>query len=241
MLIFNFHHVEENIRHPDRKHISISPQGLSHFIRALRLVGMTIVSMRDVLASPDPTQNSSRQVLLTFDDGYQNNLLEALPVLEAEQCPATIFVLPGRFAGTNAWDQGHLPEAERDQLMTLDEMKTLAKSPYITLGSHGMLHRNMTKLSDEDVRFELHESHRILDETFPDAYLPVFAYPWGSYSQRVVDLMPDSPFLYAFTVETAQWQAEANPYLVPRYTAYYRDGNPLVFIAKLLRHNLLFA
>jgi len=204
-------------------------------------MGMTIVSMRDVLALPNLAQNSARQVILTFDDGYRNNLLEALPVLEAEQCPATVFVLPGRFAGTNAWDQGHLPEVERDQLMTLDEMKTLAQSPYITLGSHGMLHRDMTQLADDDIRFELQESHRILSESFGDAYLPVFAYPWGNYSQRVVELMQDSPYHYAFTVETAQWQPGCNPYRVPRYSAYYRDGNPAVLIAKLLRHKLLFA
>ena len=49
MLIFNFHHVEKEIRHPERKHITISPQGLSRFIRTLRLMGLRIVSMQEVL------------------------------------------------------------------------------------------------------------------------------------------------------------------------------------------------
>jgi peptidoglycan/xylan/chitin deacetylase (PgdA/CDA1 family) len=242
MLIFNFHHVENNILHPERKHITISPQGLSRFIRTLRLMGMSVVSLRDVLESSNPTgPQSNRQVLLTFDDGYVNNLTEALPVLEQEQCPATIFVLPGRFSGTNEWDQGHLPEQERDALMSLEQMKTLAASPYITLGSHGMLHRHMTTLSDEENRFEIHESHRILSEQFPEAYLPVFAYPWGECNDQVVELMQGSPYKYAFTVETAQWKPDIHPFRVPRYSAYYRDGNPAVFLAKLLRHKLLFA
>ena len=118
MLIFNFHHVETHIFHPERKHITMSPEGLSRFIRTLRLLGMSIVSVRDVLNSPDPAgPQSNRQVLLTFDDGYVNNLTEALPVLEQEHCPATVFVLPGRFSGTNEWDQGKLPESRRDPLM----------------------------------------------------------------------------------------------------------------------------
>lgn len=241
MLIFNFHHVEKEIRHPERKHITISPQGLSRFIRTLRLMGLRIVSMQEVLERENPAENSAKEVLLTFDDGYVNNLTEALPVLEAEQCPATVFVLPGRFAGTNEWDQGHLPEAARDQLLSVEQMKTLAQSPCITLGSHGMRHRDMTTLTEADLQHEIHESHRILSETFPNVYLPVFAYPWGTYSQPVVDVLKTSPYRYAFTVETAQWQTGANPYLVPRYSAYYRDGNPIILLAKLCRHNLLFA
>lgn len=241
MLIFNFHHVENTILHPERKHITMSPQGLSRFIRTVRLAGMRIVSLRDVMERHNPTENSTREVLLTFDDGYVNNLTEALPVLEAEQCPATVFVLPGRFSGTNEWDQGHLPEAERDRLLSVEQMQTLAQSPYITLGSHGMRHRDMTTLNDAELQYEIHESHRILNEMFPNAYLPVFAYPWGTYSPHVVDVMKTSPYRYAFTVETAQWQTGANPYLIPRYSAYYRDGNPLILLAKLCRHRLLFA
>jgi peptidoglycan/xylan/chitin deacetylase (PgdA/CDA1 family) len=242
MLIFNFHHVEKHIFHPERKHITMSPEGLSRFIRTLRLLGMSIVSMRDVLNSPNPVGlQGNRQVLLTFDDGYVNNLTEALPVLEQEQCPATVFVLPGRFSGTNEWDQGSLPESRRDPLMSLEQMHLLTKSPYVTLGSHGMRHRNMTKLPDDENRYEIHESYRILSAEFGEAFLPVFAYPWGACNSRVVDLMGESPYQYAFTVETAPWHSHAHRFQVPRYSAYYRDGNPAVFLAKLLRHKLLFA
>lgn len=241
MLIFNFHHVEKEIRHPDRKHITITPDGLRRCIRTLRAVGLEIVSMRDVLHKKDPAMNSNRQVLLTFDDGYVNNLEQAVPVLEAEGCPATIFVLPGRFAGTNAWDQGALPEAERDQLMSLAHMQQLAQSSsVITFGSHGLLHQNLTTLDEAELHREIHDSHRILSEQLGPAYVPVFAYPWGAHDDRVVAAMETSPYQYSFTVETAPWQSGAHRFRVPRYSAYYRDGNPLIFLAKLARHKVLF-
>ncbi len=241
MLVFNFHHVETTIRHPDRKHITITPEGLRQFIRTLRAVGMEIVSMRDVLDMENPGQDSRRQVLITFDDGYVNNFEEAAPVLEAERCPATIFVLPGRFSGTNEWDQGHLPEAERDPLMSLAQMQSLMKSDYITFGSHGMLHRDLTQLADAELDWEIHESYRILSESLGEVFLPVFAYPWGYYSDPVLQAMERSPYRYAFAVKTAQWQADASRFEIPRYSAYYRDGNPVIFLAKLCRHKLLFA
>lgn len=241
MLIFNFHHVESRFRHASRKNISITPIGLSRFIRTLRLVGLNIISMSEALQTSNPTLNSDRCVVLTFDDGYVNNLEQALPVLEKERCPATVFVLPGRFSGTNVWDQGDLPEDERDQLMSFEQMKTLAASPYITLGSHGMLHRRFPELSDAELHYELLESHRILSEQFPEAYLPVMAYPWGDYDERIVDMMAETPYLYGLTVETRPWQASDHRFKVPRYSAYDRDANPAVLLAKLFRHNLLFA
>jgi peptidoglycan/xylan/chitin deacetylase (PgdA/CDA1 family) len=242
MLIFNLHHVEQNIRQPSRKHITVTPEGLRTFIRTLRGVGMEIVSLREVLASDTPAFNSGRKVLLTFDDGYENNLLEALPVLEEERCPATIFALPGRFGGTNEWDQGELPEEERDRLMTLAQLKQISASGLVTIGSHGLWHRHLSQLSDAEIRFELQRSHDILSQELGEDFLPVFAYPWGDYSERVLAQMEHSPYRYAFTVQTAQWLNDSqNRFEIPRYSIYYRDGNPLIFLAKLCRHGLIFA
>ena len=42
-----------------------------------------------------------RAVAITFDDGYADNLLEALPVIEALQVPATFFVSTGNLASGN--------------------------------------------------------------------------------------------------------------------------------------------
>jgi peptidoglycan/xylan/chitin deacetylase (PgdA/CDA1 family) len=241
MLIFNLHHVEQTIRQSSRKHLTITPGGLRTFIRTLRLVGMEIVSMRDVLAMADPTADSSRKVLLTFDDGYENNYLEAASVLEEEQCPAIIFVLPGRFSGTNEWDQSDLPLEEQDRLMSLAQMKALATSEYITFGSHGMFHRRLPTLTVEELDFEIHESYNILARELGPVFLPVMAYPWGAYSPQVIRRMAQSPYQYGFTVQTGQWQADAPRFEVPRYSVYYRDGNPMICLAKLCRHGLMFA
>ncbi|MEM0951861.1 MAG: polysaccharide deacetylase family protein [Cyanobacteria bacterium P01_H01_bin.74] len=240
MIVLNFHYVEQNILHPTRKCITITPGGLRAVIKTLRFMGYRIVSMPEVLAMNNPGLDTDNLALITFDDGYENNLTEALPVLEEEQCPATVFVLPGRFDGTNAWDQGHLPEKDRDQLLSLAQMHTLANSPFITLGSHGMTHVKMDQVSEAELRDELFLSHQILSETFGQHYAPVLAYPWGNHNQAVVDLMAETPYKYAFTVETAPWKAGIHPFMVPRYSAFYRDGNPFIFIAKLMRHNLVF-
>ena len=239
MLIFNLHHVEPEIRQTSRKHITLTQIGLRRVIQTLRWAGLEIVSLRETLTNSYSKQEWGRKAIITFDDGYENNFLYAAPVLEEEACPATIFVLPGRFGGTNEWDQGDLPEMERDRLMTLEQMKTLAQSDYITFGSHGMRHRHFPELHEAELRFELEESYAILSKELGDAFLPIFAYPWGETSESVLRFMQQSSYKSAFNVETAPWESKTPRFEIPRYSVYYRDGNPLVFLAKLFRHGLI--
>lgn len=240
MLIFNFHHVEPAPLHADRKHITITPNGLRNFIRSLRALGKTPVALREVIASGGPDAASHKQVLLTFDDGYRNFLEYAVPVLEEERCPGTVFVLPGRPAGTNEWDQGDLPEEQRDRLMSLEEMKALARCPYVDIGSHGLMHRDFSQLDTDTLREEVHGSYELLQQALGPAFVPALAYPWGRYGPTALDVLKDSPYRYAFTTEKGRWLPESPRFEVPRYSIYYRDGNPLVFLAKLCRNGLLF-
>jgi len=249
MLIFNLHHIEprsNTAAFQSRRHITITPNGLRRFIKTLRLAGLEIISLRqaleDGLDDPNaaPRKETARQVILTIDDGYVNNLKYAAPVLQSENAPATIFVLPGRFGGSNEWDQGNWPEENRDPLMTLEQMQELVKQyPCITYSSHGLRHVHMDQISSEALHKELHESHQILSDNLGETYLPTLAYPWGDYSQDVLKAMETSPYRCAFTVVTAPWEAGTPRFEIPRYSVFYRDGNPIITLAKLMRHGIL--
>src|SRR5690242_16694094 len=78
---------------------SADPWGLcvspAHFIQqleALRRSGYTPVSLQEATEQHRPR---CRRVVLTFDDGYSDNLNVALPILNAYSCPATFFVTAG--------------------------------------------------------------------------------------------------------------------------------------------------
>ena len=241
LCVFNFHHVEDALTKPDRKHITISSAGLRRFMRKVRALGFEPISLKALYQNPNayPADTNRRYCLITFDDGLVNNFDYALPVINAEKCPVTIFALPGKYGGTNDWDEGHLPEAQRDALMTRDQMLEMAASPYVTFGSHGLYHSHLGDMKREDVRRELQDSHASLSALLGANYVPVMAYPWGEYSQTVVEEMADSPYDYGFTVENGSANAGHNPYLLPRYTVFWRDGNPLMLQAKLYRHGLI--
>lgn len=241
IIVFNFHHVETVPKHRDRKHITITPAGLKQFINTIRHRGMQIVSLRDIVADAfSVLAEVSRPVVLTFDDGYENFYQYGAPVLEEEKCPATVFIVAGKVAGTNDWDHGHLPEAERDALMSWPQMLSLKSSSFITFGSHGMMHRKFPELSSEALNSEINESFNVLSERLNGAFVPVMAYPWGEYSEETLALMAKTPYCYGMTTKKGPWDMEKSPvFTVPRYSVYFRDGNGLVLLAKLAANGLL--
>jgi peptidoglycan/xylan/chitin deacetylase (PgdA/CDA1 family) len=234
MLVLNFHQVEPEITIPDRKHITITPNGLRNIIRVVRNLGLEFVSLQQVMDQGGPTEGA-RQALITFDDGFENVYRYGMPVLEQEECPATVFVLPGKLDGNNDWDQGALPVESRDQLMSMQEMAKMIESGWMTLGSHGMKHRPFSTLNREELEYEIFESYHFLEQHFKGAFVPVLAYPWGEYSDLALDVMKHSRYAYAQTTEKGLWSPASNRFTVPRMTALYRDGNPFWFSMKLMK------
>lgn len=238
MYIFNFHCVQPKLRSGCRKHITITQKGLAQFIQIIRWIGLEPVSLLDVVFNGRTESMASNYACLTFDDGYEDFYKYAAPVLLAEDCPATVFVLPGKFSGTNDWDYGHLPVHERDRLMSLEQMQKLGQTGLITFGSHGMGHRHLSKLSQQELLYEIDDSYRILSNELGTAFVPVFAYPWGEYSDAVLHVMKTSPYSFAFTTQKGEWKDNNDPYRIPRYTARYRDKNALLLLLRLFRHRI---
>ena len=63
--------------------------------------------------------------------------------------------------------------------LTWNQLKQLATDPLVTLGAHTVNHYVLSSLSDEEVRFEISESKRILEEKLAKP-IDYFAYPFGN-------------------------------------------------------------
>jgi peptidoglycan/xylan/chitin deacetylase (PgdA/CDA1 family) len=103
-------------------------------------------------------------VAITFDDGYRDNLTVALPLLEKFELPMTLFVVAG-FVD----DDGYLSE---------EELREMARHPLVTIGSHGLWHRNFNLLATDEAQFELKESKQRLEEIIAGK-VDLLAWPYG--------------------------------------------------------------
>lgn len=85
----------------DTWRLAITPEVFEEHIKFLK-------ENYDILRLEDAWESSrNRSVVITFDDGYADNFLYALPILEKYKVPATIFVSTGNIGTANEfwWDE----------------------------------------------------------------------------------------------------------------------------------------
>jgi peptidoglycan/xylan/chitin deacetylase (PgdA/CDA1 family) len=109
-------------------------------------------------------------VAVAFDDGNASDAEQALAPLAKRGASARFFVLAGKIGAP-----GHLTAA---QIATLHEAG-------MTIGSHGLHHRDWRALSDEQLHEELVGSRRALEELLGSPVQEA-ACPFGSYDRRVL-------------------------------------------------------
>lgn len=101
--IFAFHRVVPEVSAHLNGELYVSVQFLEDWLAALHKAGVEVISMSDAVervADPGRPSSGPRFVVVTFDDGYADNLAYALPVLERYQAPFTVYVTTALVEGS---------------------------------------------------------------------------------------------------------------------------------------------
>ncbi|MCB5166371.1 polysaccharide deacetylase family protein [Streptomyces bambusae] len=210
--------------------ITVTPRALEAQLLWLRSRGLRGVSVRELRAARAAGRGAGL-VGLTFDDGYTDFLVQALPLLRRHDCTATLFVLPGRLGTDNVWD----PLGPRKPLLTADGIREVAAAGQ-EIGSHGLLHQHLTEVPDDVLAQELQGSREQLREltgTAPEG----FCYPYGTIDRRVVDATRAAGYTYACAIGPGRL---GGPYAMPRTHVSQADGAARLRV-KQLRHRVKYA
>ena len=113
-------------------------------------------------------------VAITFDDGYRDNLTNALPILEQHACTATIFAVSGCLGGTLPFEK----EPESGALLTQDELREAAARG-LAIGGHTRSHARLSQLDPEAQEAEIAGCRSDLEQVL-GAPVTAFAYPYGA-------------------------------------------------------------
>lgn len=128
------------------------------------------------LASGSPIRG--RAWCLTFDDGFRNQLANAVPALAARGIPAAFFV-PADFVGapperSAALGSSCYPPVE---FLTWDDCRRMVAEG-MTIGSHGVGHVDLGRLDDAAAEVEFAESRRRIESAL-ERPCRHFSAPWG--------------------------------------------------------------
>ena len=160
-------------------------------------------------------------VVITFDDGYLDNLTHALPVLERHRLPASIFVTTA-FA-EQAMSHPRYPAVEGRLHLTWEEIRQMAANPLITIGSHTLTHPFLGRLSGEESAREIAQSRAVIQEKIA-APVNYFCYPSGDYGARETGLVSDAGYRAAVTVSPGSNRAGTPRFALRRTEVTDRDS-----------------
>jgi peptidoglycan/xylan/chitin deacetylase (PgdA/CDA1 family) len=154
-----------------------------------------------------------RPVILSFDDGWENQFAYGFPLLQKYGFTATFFVVTGYLDYQN--------------FMTTEQLKTMIAAG-MTIGGHSRSHPALPTIgSSQRLQDEIAGSKSWLEERL-GVPVTTFAYPYGSYTPAVVALIKAAGYRTARTVDDGTHATADNletlPGIIfPAYTSHYRD------------------
>jgi len=154
-----------------------------------------------------------KPIILTFDDGYEDNYLNLLPLLKKHQAKAVIYCLGNRTVQSNIWDEKLGEPCAR--LMSDNQIKECHNSGLVEIASHGLKHQHLPDLIDEEVREEFELSKSNLESLINDKVVS-FAYPYGDYGEREEVLAYEAGYDFAIGTVNGPLKLTDNYYAIRR-------------------------
>lgn len=225
--ILMYHQIDEPPpRGTPLRGLIVAPESFARQMWMLHLLGYRGVSMRDL--QPYLTgQKQGKVVGVTFDDGYQNNVRNALPVLQRYGFTATCYGVSSMIGGTNSWDLGIVAEKP---LMTLEDWRTW-RDAGMDIGSHTRTHADLNTLTDEEARVQIAESRQELERAL-GCEVRHFCYPYGRFREAHARMAREAGYTTATTTHRGRTHRGDDPYTLRRIMVA-RATNPWLFVMKI--------
>lgn len=170
--------------------LSVSPQEFEDMLRWFSAKGYQSIFPED-LGNREKRKNG---FIITFDDGYKDNLSTALPLLEKYGYKAVIFITTGIVGKENNFARDKM---DVQQMLTWDDILTLSQKGW-HIESHFVTHRNLPQLSSMEISQEFIESKSVIQEEVSGTSVSNIAYPRGKVNDIAKDALRNAGVVRGF-------------------------------------------
>jgi len=181
--------------------LTVEPSVFAAEVAALASAGyhsVTVAQLFDALFHGAPLP--SKPVMLSFDDGYVDDVTQILPVLQAHHMTGVFFIITGRFQ-----EPGFVTVAQIRQL----------DAAGMDVGAHTRHHVDLPGLPAATLQSEIAGSRADLERVLGHP-VAAFAYPAGRYDAASVGAVRQAGFALAVTTEPGMQLSAQQPLLLPR-------------------------
>lgn len=182
------------------KEYTVPPDIFDDQMKYLRDNGFTVVVFDDVWAYfQNGTPLPAKPVMITFDDGWENQYVYAYPILKKYKYTGIFYVYPNAIGSKVFLKWPELKEMIAGNMVIADHTQTHPELPKITdpallkkeiAGSKGVLEKEL--------------GIKVMD----------FAYPFGAYNDHDIQIIKNAGYRSARTVHTGVKADSSAPYTI---------------------------
>jgi peptidoglycan/xylan/chitin deacetylase (PgdA/CDA1 family) len=196
---------------PIRQDLSVSPQAFEAQLRYLVRAGYQPITLRDLiyhLALGAPL--SEKPIILTFDDGYEDNYTNAYPLLKKYSFVGTFFIV------TEPVDK------ERAGYMSWAQIEIMSTAG-MEIAAHSYTHPDLRDKSVDYIIWQVLGSKEAIEARIQQP-ARFFSYPSGRYDEQVVNVLHSANFWGAVTTEAGTDQSSWWPFKLRRIRVQGSDN-----------------
>ena len=190
----------------------------------LKNQGFRVIAPDELVRMVQSGQRPDNEVVLTFDDGYQDNCAQAAAILESFGLRGTFFIVTD-WIGKSGW-------------MTWEQVLDLQRRGH-TIGAHSVTHRFLTAMSLAEAKDEIYNSKKLLEEKLGRP-VQFFCYPAGRFSTAVENLVRQAGYKGAFTNAPGWAFSNRDVFALKRIRISDNYNDPLRFGWRLTGYFLFF-
>lgn len=167
-----------------------------------------------------------RSVVITFDDGYADNLV-AVNMLAQRGMRASWFIVSGSVGQQPNWPADGRPDGRLLSTQDLRDMRAAG----MEIGSHTRSHRALTETALAELDGELRGARQDLEDMLSAPVLS-FAYPYGKFDVTCVEAVRAAGYRAACTTRSGWALRDRDPLRMRRVSVFNHD-NLAAFARKL--------
>ena len=225
--ILMYHSIESMPKSTVMRSLHVPPKRFKFQMWLLNILGYKGLSIKEL----KPYLNGTKQgkvVGITFDDGYQNNLINAAPILKKYNFSATCYIVSKRIGSSNIWDLDK--GITQRPLMTSNEIKDWLDLG-MDIGAHSQTHANLIAISEDKAFKEIVECKAELENIFK-IVIEDFCYPFGRFNESICKIANKAGYVTATTMLRGRVNHKSNMFQLPRMPINHRTL-PHLFLAKI--------
>jgi peptidoglycan/xylan/chitin deacetylase (PgdA/CDA1 family) len=148
--------------------LSVSPKSFKAQMNFLKKHKYNVVKFEDLAEMLKEKKLPSKTIAITFDDGYEDNYLNAYPILKETGLTATIFVIPAMVG--------------KEGYLTWGQIAEMSESGLVTIGSHTLTHSCLPGMAVQQLGREIAGSKSSI-EGHLGKKVNTFSYPLGGFDK----------------------------------------------------------